>query len=264
MDLLSQPRLKVVDVRWYLADPDQGLREYLEAHVAGSIHLDVEADLSGVGRGRHPLPKPDEFAARLGAVGISNDHTVVAYDSAGGAVAARLWWMMRHLGHEAVAVLDGGWQAWLADGGQIDAEVPHIEPALFAPRPRGGDTIDRETLLARLGGVRLIDARAAERYEGITEPIDAAAGHIPTAVNHPHTDNLDATGRLLSAEKLRSKYGVDASPTVAYCGSGVTACHTILAHAVAGLPEPLLYEGSWSDWASVGLPVDVGPGPRNP
>lgn len=264
-DHLDEPTLRLVDVRWYLADLEQGRREFDQSHLPGAIYLDIETDLSAPdGRGRHPLPDPKVFAATMGAAGISNRHTVVAYDSAGGAIAARLWWMLRHLGAEDVAVLDGGWQAWIEAGLPVSSEIPTWTPEAFEAEPRPGGVIDREALLGWLGEVRLIDARAAERYQGIVEPVDPAAGHIPTALNIPFADNLGPDGLFLDAATLRERYIADADETVAYCGSGVTACHTILAHVVAGLPEPILYGGSWSDWAGAGFAVAVGPEPGTP
>ena len=263
---LADPALRVIDVRWYLADHAQGHREYLNAHVPGAQYLDVETDLSATtGRGRHPLPSPEVFAATLARRGIGNHHTVVAYDSAGGAVAARLWWRLRHLGHDDVAVLDGGWQAWTEEGLETTSEVSPLPPEEFVARVRPGGVIEREELLDRMGEWRLIDARALERYEGIFEPVDPAAGHIPSAINMDFAGNLGADGRFLDPETLRRRYAVEgktsAGDTVVYCGSGVTACHTLLAHVVAGLPEPKLYAGSWSDWAGAGLPVAVGAEP---
>ncbi len=266
---LTDPAVRVVDVRWYLDDPLQGRREYLASHIPGALYLDVETDLSTEsGRGRHPLPSPQVLADTLGRAGIGNHHAVVAYDSSGGAIAARLWWMLRHLGHDDVAVLDGGWPAWTEADLPTTAEVLGLADEAFIGRVRPGGVIERETLLDRLHEMRIIDVRAPERYEGIFEPVDPAAGHIPTAVNLAFAGNLGPDGKFLDAEALRKRYaagdapgGTENQPTVAYCGSGVTACHTLLAHVVAGLPEPLLYAGSWSDWAGAGLPVAVGPEP---
>lgn len=258
---LDDHDVRIVDVRWYLADLEQGHREYVASHIPGAIYFDVETDLSApTGLGRHPLPDPDDFATTLGQAGIGNRHHVIAYDSSGGAIAARLWWMLRHLGHERVQVLDGGWGAWTGAGRPVATAIPTYPAETFAYKVRPDDTIDADELAARLGKVRLIDARAGERYRGETEPVDPVAGHIPTAMNHPHETNVDADGRFLSAADLRERYATD-EEVVAYCGSGVTSCSTVIAHVIAGLPEPKLYPGSWSDWSSSGRPVATGPEP---
>jgi thiosulfate/3-mercaptopyruvate sulfurtransferase len=272
---MGDPGLRVVDCRWYLGRPGDGRLAYEAGHIPGAIHLDVDADLvAPVGPGRHPLPDPAVFAARLEGLGIGGDDLVVAYDDVGGWVAARLWWMLDDLGHEQVAVLDGGWQAWVASGGPVSTEVPSVTPASAVRAPlRVADhwtrTIDIDELRDRLGSVRLLDARGAPRYRGETEPIDAYPGHIPTAWNAPTDANLASDGRFLSAAELRSRYaglGADGrdSEVVASCGSGVSACHIALAMRVAGLPDPLLYPGSYSDWSQHGLPVAIGEAPGDP
>ncbi|MGH2466697.1 MAG: sulfurtransferase, partial [Candidatus Limnocylindrales bacterium] len=252
---ISRPELRVVDLRWTLGQPDQGRQAYAEGHIPGAIFLDLETDLSdptGLGQpGRHPLPDPPSFAARLAAAGIGDAHEVVAYDDAAGTVAARLWWMLDDLGHERVAVLDGGYPAWLAAGLPVTAEVPALEPAALHLRERWSRVIDRPTLRARLGSVVLLDARAPERYRGEVEPIDPVAGHIPTARSAPALASVDADGRLLGRERLRARYvelgaatprsGPSADPSgvpevVTSCGSGVNACHHALAMRLAGLP----------------------------
>lgn len=266
---LGNSDLRVADVRWYLDDPDRGRRQYLRAHLPGAVFLDLEEDLSAPqGPGRHPLPDPARLAARLGGVGIGDRHAVVAYDASGGAVAARLWWLLRHLGHERVAVLDGGYPAWRRARLPVTDEVPAFPPATFTPRARAGGTIERSELLDRLGEVVLLDARDPERYRGETEPVDPVAGHIPTARNAPFRHNLGPDGRFLPASELAERYralgvGLGAS-VVASCGSGVTACHDLLALEVAGLGEGILYPGSWSDWSAAGLPAVTGPDPGEP
>lgn len=256
----------IVDVRWYLADHDQGRAEYDEGHIPGARHLDLESDLSASeGPGRHPLPKPEVFAETLAANGISNDHHVIVYDDGSGAIAARLWWMMRWVGHHEVSILDGGWAAWLEAGHQIEQEEPDRRPAAFFARTGATRTIGRIELLASLGDVTVLDARPAERYRGELEPVDAAPGHIPTAISNPTSEHLDRAGRFRSPEELRAHFAeLGVTPedrVVSSCGSGVTACHTIFAFHLAGLPEPALYPGSWSEWATAGMPAAMGSEP---
>jgi thiosulfate/3-mercaptopyruvate sulfurtransferase len=260
--------LRLVDVRWYLADVTQGRREYGESHIPGALFLDVEDDLTApAGPGRHPLPPWDDFVALLESKGIGSDHSVVAYDAADGSIAARLWWMLRHLGHEKVAVLDGGIAAWRRAGLPETAEIPSFPPAVFVPHPITGDSIDRDELRQRLGDVVLLDARAPERYNGWTEPVDPIAGHIPTALSAFHGGNVNADGTFLEPGRLRARFeslGVTADDAVVtYCGSGVTSCHNVLSMVLAGLPQPRLYPGSWSDWSTQRYPVATGtePGP---
>ncbi len=264
---LGDERLRVVDTRWYLADVEQGRREYLTSHIPGAIFLDVEHDLStpGSGPGRHPLPEWTDFTDLLGARGIGSSHEVIVYDALDGSIAARLWWMLRQVGHEPVSVLDGGWAAWTAAGMPVEQEVPRPPAAEFRGTFRPGASIDRNDLRASLGRAVILDARAPERYEGTTEPVDPIAGHIPTAVNAFHGGNVESDGRFKSPTDLRARFEAlgagGAVPTVTYCGSGVTSCHNILAMHIAGLPEPLLYPGSWSDWSTERYPVATGPEP---
>ena len=261
---LDDPLLRVADTRWYLGEPARGRAEYAAGHIPGARYVDLEADLSAVaGPGRHPLPDVADFAARLGEMGIGNQHALVAYDDRGGGVASRMWWMLRHLGHEQVAVVDGGLEAWVGEGRMVTTEVPSWPATTFQPRPRSGDVIDRDQVQAGLGGLLLLDARSGERYRGEEEPIDPAAGHIPTARTAPYEENLAADGRFLDPATLRSRFtalGVTAgSSSVSYCGSGVTACHNLLAMEIAGLGDAhRLYPGSWSDWSTAGLEVATG------
>ena len=269
---LGDPGLRLVDCRWFLDRPGAGREAYDAGHLPDAIHLDIDTDLTASaedGPGRHPLPDPGWFARRLAAAGIGSDHLVVAYDDVGGWVAARLWWMLDALGHQRVVVLDGGIGAWLAQGGALTTEVPSWPPALLDLATEWARTIDRDALRSRLGSVRLLDARAGPRYRGETEPIDAVAGHIPTAVNAPTDENLAADGSFLSPATLVDRYravGADGSsgPVVTACGSGVSACHNALAMRAAGLPDPLLYPGSYSDWTRHGYPVLTGPDPGDP
>lgn len=258
----------VVDCSFDLADPDDGETAWRAAHVAGSFYLHLDRDLSGTktGRnGRHPLPERAAFAATLGRLGITPATQVVALDRQGGPYASRLWWMLRWMGHEAVAVLDGGLDAWRAAGGAVDAHAPVARTASPYPdRTPLAATTSAEALLAQLGRVRLIDARAGERFRGEVEPLDRVAGHIPGAANRFFKDNLAAGGRFKPAEVLRAEYeallGRDAPAQVVHqCGSGVTACHNLLAMEHAGLAGSRLYPGSWSEWsADPSHPVAVG------
>jgi thiosulfate/3-mercaptopyruvate sulfurtransferase len=260
---IDDPALRLADVRWWLADPGKGRRDYAEGHLPGAVFVDLDTDLSApVGPGRHPLPDPATFLRRMEALGFDDRSLVVAYDDAGGTVAARLWWMLDNLGHPRVSVLDGGIAAWVASGGPLTAVVPSRAPGQLHLRERWTRVIEQDALVARLGEVRLLDARAPERYRGEVEPVDPAPGHIPTAHSRPSADSLEPDGRFLSRDMLRSRFGDDASrPVVISCGSGVTACHTALAMRIAGLPDPLLYAGSYSDWARSALPVATGDEP---
>ena len=261
--LRGEPRLAVVDCRFDLMNPEAGRGAYLRAHIPGARYADLNRDLSAPVRpdtGRHPLPLPEAFAAWLGALGVGNDTQVVAYDEANGSIAARLWWMLRWLGHDAVAVLDGGFKAWTAHGGALESGVADPEAAEmaarhFTPRIDAGSVVSTAELERALQGPNavLVDARAQERYAGTVEPIDPVAGHIPGAVNHPFTANLGEDGRFLPAAELERRWqerlpGGDPENLVAMCGSGVTACHNLLSLEVAGLTGGKLYAGSWSEW----------------
>jgi thiosulfate/3-mercaptopyruvate sulfurtransferase len=265
-ELLGSPRLAVIDCRFDLLHPDAGRKAYLEAHIPGARYADLNRDLSapvGPHTGRHPLPAPEAFAARMGGFGIGKHTQVVAYDEANGSFAARLWWMLRWLGHPNVAVLDGGLKAWTAAGGELQSgdvdrqEAPHAHPhgELHPLQPDAGGVVSTDDLqqALRKPGTLLIDARGKERYTGQAEPIDSAAGHIPGALNHPFTANLDADNRFLPAAELRRRWQNllathQADQVIAMCGSGVTACHNLLSLEVAGLSGAKLYAGSWSEW----------------
>lgn len=262
--------MRVVDLRWVLGAPGRGCEAYDAGHIPGAIFLDLDTDLvAAEGPGRHPLPSPAVFRERLGSAGIGSEHEVVAYDDVGGWVAARLWWMLDDLGHERVAVLDGGYPAWVAEGFPVTTEVPSFPAARLDLADAWTRTIDRDGVIDRLGSLVLLDARSGPRYRGETEPIDPVPGHIPTATNAPTDGNLGADGRLLCADELAARFralGADGSsgPVVSSCGSGVSACFNNLAMRVAGLPDPILYPGSYSDWSRAGLPVAVGPEPGAP
>ncbi len=260
---LDHSVLRLADVRWYLGEPERGRQAYQEAHIPGAFYVDLETDLSAAeGPGRHPLPDWGQFAVRMGELGIGDDSVVVTYDDRGGGVASRLWWMLRALGHERTYLLDGGITAWVADGHAVTGDLPDHEPGDLTVDPRPGIAIDRDELQQRLGTVVALDARAGERYRGEIEPLDPVAGHIPGAVNAPYEDNLGPDERFLPADVLAQKYqdlGVGGeTDTVVYCGSGVTACHDLLAIEHAGLGEALLYPGSWSDWSTAGYEVATG------
>ena len=257
-ELQGYPRLAVIDCRFDLMNPDAGRQAYLTAHIPRARYADLNRDLSapiGPCTGRHPLPAPDAFATRLGSLGIGNHTQVVAYDDANGSMAARLWWMLRWVGHDAVAVLDGGFKAWIASGGALESGEPKPGSEHFTAQIDFHAAVSTAELEQALSDpkLKLVDARAAERFAGHVEPIDSVAGHIPGAVNHPFTANLDADSRFLPAAELKRRWverlaGSDAKDLVAMCGSGVTACHNLLSLEAAGLPGAKLYAGSWSEW----------------
>ena len=263
---LEDPRLVICDVRWYLADPGQGRNEYRESHLPGARFVDLDTDLSGAGGpGRHPLPTTAAFVGALGRMGIGPDHTVVAYDSSGGAIAARMWWMLDSVGHRSVFVLDGGLPAWKRAGLPLTAERPRVVEHEYPPPDGWTGVVDGDRVDALLGRRLILDARSEDRYRGENETVDPRAGHIPTAVSAFFGGNLTSGGGFLTAGALRRRFeqlGVEKSETaVAYCGSGVTACHNLLAMRMAGLAG-LLYEGSWSDWSGrADRPIATGAGP---
>lgn len=258
MARLAEPDWIVVDCRFDLARPQAGRLQYRAAHIPGARYAHLDEDLSSPvtpSTGRHPLPRPEDFARRLGGWGISERSQVIAYDDSGGAIAARLWWMLRWVGHDAVAVLDGGLTAWLAAGLPVQQDEPLVAPATFTPRVRAEQSLTADALLVELANrsALLVDARSADRFAGQNETIDPVAGHVPGARNHPFMSNLDADRRFLPANVLRERWsgtlrGTPAEQVVTMCGSGVTACHDLLALQVAGFEGARLYPGSWSEW----------------
>jgi thiosulfate/3-mercaptopyruvate sulfurtransferase len=257
--------ITVIDCRWYLGEPGAGLRAYEAGHLPTASYCSLDNDLSGpIGPGRHPLPAPEAFAESMERFGVTAERPVVAYDDRGGAVASRLWWMLTDQGHSAAHVLDGGIQAWVDAGYALTTADPTPHLGSFSARPWAG-TIDRNGVAARGRATAVIDARSQERYVGAEEPVDAKAGHIPRALSLPLTGNLDEHLRFLDGTMLRERFtdaGIESgTDVISQCGSGVTACHNILAMEVAGLGRPLLYVGSWSDWSSSEMPVATGSEP---
>ncbi len=245
--------IRFADCRYDLAEPPRARERYLEAHIPGAVFVDLDTDLSDLSipaevAGRHPLPAAEQFAASMSRAGIGDDTLVVAYDEGMTGGAARLWWLLRHFGHERVAVLDGGLRAWI---GPLATGEETIEPAVFTPRERTGDTAGTDEIAERLGDPRLVllDARPADRFRGEALGHDPVAGHIPGALSTPST-----TGRLIELPPE----ALDADEVVAYCGSGVMACATLLALDRAGRTDARLYPGSWSEWSRKGLPAEKG------
>ena len=268
--LLDDPNCRVVDCRFELMDPDKGYELYRQAHISGAVFTDLDKDLAApvtAESGRHPLPDVETFSRMLRDHGISGGSQVVAYDHGNGATAGRLWWMLRWLGHERVAVLNGGFAAWRAAGGSVDAEIPAYPRGDFTARPDAAMVATTEEILAAIEsgeGLILVDARDERRFRGEAEPIDTVAGRIPGSVNMPFQLNLDDSGLWRSTEEIAALWesveraGSNERP-VAMCGSGVTACHLILAAKRIGKPLPRLYVGSWSAWISdPARPIETG------
>jgi thiosulfate/3-mercaptopyruvate sulfurtransferase len=263
---LEDSDIVILDCRWYINDAAQGRNVYDEAHIPGARFVRLDTDLSrGNGPGRHPLPTHEAFGETCERLGIDRSSHVVLYDDLGGAIGARTWWMLTNQGHLDVSVLDGGLDAWIAIDGQMTDEVPTVETTTFPTRPWVG-TVDRYQVEHRPDTTILIDARAPERYRGDYEPIDPVAGHIPGALSVPQSGNLNPDMTFRPPGELRERYlsaGIgNAEDVIALCGSGVTACHNILAMVIAGMPGTHLYVGSWSDWSSAGMPTVVGNDPR--
>lgn len=255
---LSDAGCFVADCRFELSDRGAGRAAWESGHIPGAVHVDLERDLSTpvtAVSGRHPLPHPDAFAHTLSRLGISGDTDVVCYDAGNGAFAARLWWMLRWAGHDAVAVLDGGFAAWVAEGRPVSREAPPPRPpARFIARPRPDMVVDAAGVASALArGETLVDVRGAERFAGKAEPIDAVAGHVPGALNLPFADNLAADGRFLEPAGLAALWQARTGSRtgrapICMCGSGVTACQGLLALEAAGIAGGRLYAGSWSEW----------------
>jgi thiosulfate/3-mercaptopyruvate sulfurtransferase len=265
---LADPEWVVFDCRHDLADPARGRAEYANSHVPGARFLHLDEELSGPRtrtNGRHPLPDASAFMEKLGRAGVDSRKQVVAYDAQGGMVAARLWWMLRWLGHWPAAVLDGGWNKWTAEARPQTAEVPRPRPTRFAGEP-GNSRVGAEFILAHLddAGMVLLDARAPDRFRGRNETLDPVGGRIPGARNRSYRDNLDATGCFKPAAELKKEFrealgNADSAKVVHYCGSGVSACHNLLAMESAGLRGGRLYPGSWSEWcADPARPIAAG------
>ena len=262
-DLVGKPDIAVIDCRFDLMNPGGGRRAYIEGHIPGARYADLNRDLSApitATSGRHPLPSPSDFAGTLARLRVGPATQVVAYDDSAGAFAARLWWMLRWLGHPAAAVLDGGIKAWVSEGGALQSGEETPQPTVQSDRhvsvqADSAAVIGTAELEQRISdpAFLLIDARAGERYAGTVEPIDAVAGHVTGAENQPFSANLGADGRFLPAPLLRQMWekrlaGRSPTQVAAMCGSGVTACHNLLSLEVAGLRGAKLYAGSWSEW----------------
>ncbi len=254
---LADPAWVIADCRFDLSDPKAGHAAWLAGHVPGAIHMDLERHLSvpvTPQSGRHPLPSMEAFAATLSGLGIGNGMTVCAYDAGNGAYASRLWWMLRHAGHDAVRVLDGGFAAWVAEGRAVSTETDARPRASFVAQPRGGMLVDAASVADEIAaGGLVVDVRGAERFRGDVEPLDAVAGHVPGAANLPFLQNLGAGGRFLPADALarqwRERVGAEPGRAITcMCGSGVTACQGLLALEIAGIGGGRLYAGSWSEW----------------
>jgi thiosulfate/3-mercaptopyruvate sulfurtransferase len=255
---LTDSHWLVVDCRFDLTQPAAGEAAYGAGHIPGAIYAHLDRDLSSSitpTSGRHPLPDPERFAATLSRWGVGADTQVIAYDADNGMYASRLWWLLRWVGHRAVAVLDGGFKAWTAAGHPASTEIPARQSTQFQARPDRDLWLDADQVQARVqqSDWRLLDARAPERFLGKVEPLDKVAGHVPGARNHPFSTNLTSDGRFGAPEELRRRYeqsqaGVADDRTIVMCGSGVTACHLLLALEVAGKPGARLYAGSWSEW----------------
>lgn len=253
----SLPQSLLIDCRFALEDPSHGQRSYLEGHLPGARFLDLERDLSGPVEpgvtGRHPLPEPQRLIRRLREIGVDNDSRIVLYDDGPGAFAARAWWLLAWLGkRDDVYLLDGGLAAWRQAGLPLEAHECSAECGTFTGQPDPQMLIEATELSRQLADFQLLDARAQPRFRGDVEPLDPVAGHIPGAICAPFSENLGGDGRFLAPDQLRQRFlsisDGDVRPLVAYCGSGVTACHNLFAMSLAGLGLPRLYAGSWSEW----------------
>jgi len=256
---LNDPQWVICDCRHDLANYSAGYQAYRAGHIPGARFLHLDVDLSGPKtgiNGRHPLPHPATFCLRMGALGISNRHQIIAYDDVGGPYASRLWWMLRWVGHTRVAVLDGGWQSWTGGGHPVTVEQPAVVPAAFTGHPQAALAVSADTVAQSAAqGQLVIDGRSADRFRGENETLDPVAGHIPGAINRFFKNNLADDGRFKAADTLRGEFsaaidGRTPESIIHQCGSGVTACHNLLAMEIAGLGGSRLYPGSWSEWVS--------------
>ena len=270
---LNSELIKIFDCRFSLADTEAGRKAYGEGHIPSSIYAHLDDDLSGeiiAGKtGRHPLPSIVSITETFSKWGIDEKVQVVAYDDKGGMIASRLWWMLKWLGHDAAAVLDGGWQAWENSGYPVSTDTPTPLAKNFRPNPRPEMILPLQDMVKKSGSGKslILDARAAERYRGEVEPIDPVPGHIPAAVSAPFALNLDENGYFLTTDQLKARFrdllgDLPADQAVCYCGSGVSGCHNLLAAAHAGIKGIKLYPGSWSEWITdPQRPVSTGPNP---
>jgi thiosulfate/3-mercaptopyruvate sulfurtransferase len=257
---LNNPQIVIVDCRFSLMDRDLGQKQYQESHIEGAYYLDLNLDLSSPVQkhgGRHPLPDFEKLATKLSEIGVTSGETmVVAYDDSRFAFAARLWWLLRYMGHERVAVLDGGFAGWQVQNYVVNAEIPPAKLGKFTPKLRTDWLVDIETVKASkdlpkdVSEVILVDAREGDRYRGEREPIDPIAGHIEGAVNYPWLELTNAQGFVIADQGDRWEQVKNAEEVIVYCGSGVTACVNLLALKLAGIETGKLYAGSWSDWCS--------------
>jgi thiosulfate/3-mercaptopyruvate sulfurtransferase len=256
---IDEPNWVVVDCRFWLDNTEKGQQDYKESHIPGALYAHLDEDLSGEIipgiTGRHPLPEIDHFSVRLGSWGIDKDTQVIAYDDQGGKIAVRLWWMLRWLGHDSIAVLNGGYPAWIAEGYPITSDYPELESKTFIPKPQSSMLVTAEDVLEIFGdpGYLLVDSRAPERYRGEIEPIDPIAGRIPGAINYFWENNLDSQDRFELKDVLRGRFismfkDVPPERVIFYCGSGVTSAHNVLAVFHSGMGIPKIYAGSWSHW----------------
>ena len=269
--ILGQSDTRIVDCRFQLTDPGAGRAAFLSGHIPGAVYADLDRDLSspvGPDTGRHPLPDARKLAATFEQLGISNTTRVIVYDEGAGAIAARAWWLLRWLGHENAAILDGGFHAWKAGGLPVEEGATDVSPGKFEARLHPEMVLRTEDVLAAgpsAGPLMLVDVRSEERFRGLEEPIDSVAGHIPGSANLPYTDLVDDEGRWRPVDAIRRRVSEALGPPAdqrwsVMCGSGVTACHLVAAGLMAGYPEPRVYVGSWSEWIrDPGRPVAQGP-----
>jgi thiosulfate/3-mercaptopyruvate sulfurtransferase len=270
----SDRHVRVIDVRWYLG-AKKGVDEHAKGHIPGAVFLDLDRDLCAdiaAGPGRHPIPSADKLTATMQRAGVSRATHVVAYDDAAGSIASRVWWLLHHFGHTRVSVLDGGIGAWTAAGHELERDTPSFAPGDFVAKAPDAEAnrarvADKQHVRSRVGqpGVLVLDARDRDRYRGDREPVDARPGHVPGAKNAPWVENT-RDGHMRSRGELRALYealgAATADEIIVYCGSGVTACHDVLALELAGIDSARIYEGSWSDWArDATLPATKGEAP---